>query len=115
MPTRLRTPRISPAVRGMNRGPPIFRATKVFYGTRYVTGQTQDATGVALGSCRVDLFTDQNATPPNTFVATMTSDASTGNYAFVVADDQKTYFVRCYKAGTPVFGTSNDGLSGARV
>jgi hypothetical protein len=73
-----------------------------------ITGVTRSSTGVALGTCRVELFftlTDVQAD-------WTTSDAS-GNFTFKSAQVGKTYYIVAYKAGSPdVFGTSLNTLTG---
>lgn len=100
-----------PGGHGPVRGDPTqFRPSPAQYGSRNVSGITRDVTGAVLGSCTVDLF----VAGTNAWVATVTSDPTTGAYSFPVqTNDGTAYFVRCYKVGAPnVFGTSDNSLVG---
>lgn len=108
MPTEMG--RIGPRGPGSPMGPARFRPTATQYGQRVIAGITQDNAGAVLGGCIVDLF----VVGSNVWIAQVVSDAVTGAYSFPVAtNDGTAYFVRCFKAGTPVFGTSDNTLVGS--
>lgn len=67
-----------------------------------IIGVTKDSGGSPLGSCTVDLF----KTSDDSFQLTTVSDGS-GNFDFVCVKDVE-YYMRAFKAGTPVFGTTDD-------
>lgn len=72
-----------------------------------VTGITKDSTGVALGSCNVDIF----ETGTRRFIGSTTSDAS-GNYSIDVTVGIACFAV-AYKAGAPdVAGTTVNTVIG---
>lgn len=81
--------------------------TPKFYGSFNITGVTRDSTGVALGSCSIDLF--ESATDIR--VANTISDGS-GNFSFVLGNNSGTYYIVAYKAGAPdLAGTSVNTLA----
>lgn len=71
-----------------------------------IAGVTKDSSGVALGSCAVDLFD----TGTDTKIASVISDAS-GNYSFSVEGNSQTKYAVAYQAGAPdVAGTTVNTL-----
>jgi len=123
MPSFQRIGRIGPSRFGPGGRTPrapgivLFRSTPGMFGGRVITGRTQDGTGAILGSCDVDLFqiADITVSPfvRAVWVAMMVSDPTTGVYSFPIPQNDGTvFFTRCYKAGTPVFGTSDNTLTG---
>lgn len=74
-----------------------------------IIGVTRDSAGNILGSCIVLLYKASD----NSFVASITSDASTGAYSFYASDIEQ-YFVVAFKAGSPdVQGCSDNNLQGS--
>jgi hypothetical protein len=87
---------------------PVLVKPPWFYGSFTISGVTRDSSGVALGSCQVDLFqADAFRTP----IATTTSDGS-GNFSLTVSQNSGAFFLRAYKSGSPdVAGTSVNTLT----
>jgi hypothetical protein len=84
-----------------------FRSPNFSTSSLYITGVTRNSTGVALGSCVVDLYRTEN----ESWIANTTSDGS-GNYSFQILVGGP-FFIVAYKAGGPdVFGTSVNTLVG---
>lgn len=70
-------------------------------------GTTRNSNGVAIGNCKVLLF----LTASHTLVTSTISDSS-GAYSFTGLTGGLSYYVLCFKAGTPdIFGTTDDTLS----
>ena len=87
---------------------PVLLKAPQFTGSFSISGVTRDSSGVALASCRVDLF---QADAFRTRIATTTSDGS-GNFSLTVSQNSGAFFLRAYKSGSPdVAGTSVDTLT----
>lgn len=71
--------------------------------TYKVEGVTKDANGNILGSCTVRLY----KTSDDSYEDSTISDAVTGAYSFTGLNSDERYII-AYKAGTPVFGTTDD-------
>lgn len=75
-----------------------------------LSGVTKDSEGSALGSCEVALFIEVSANVYQ-FVASTTSDPSTGAYSFTVYDDPANYMVMARKDDTAdVFDVTDNNL-----
>ena len=73
-----------------------------------LSGVTKDSTGVALGSCHVDLFYTNN----DVLVGETTSDPTTGAFSFLIGPNAGTFYLVAYKAGSPaVAGTTVNTLT----
>jgi hypothetical protein len=72
-----------------------------------LSGVTRSGSGAIVGGARVDIFrTDTKA-----FLASVTSDASTGAYVYGTSRLIPGFFIRSFKAGSPnVFGTTDEDL-----
>lgn len=82
-----------------------FRSPRFSSYSPTITGVTKDSTGVALGSCTVQLFRAWD----DGIVAETTSDGS-GNFTFYPTTSGP-YYIVAYKAGAPdVAGTSVNTL-----
>jgi hypothetical protein len=74
-----------------------------------ITGVVRDGlTGTPIASAMVWLF----KTSDKSYQQVTTSDGS-GNYTFYVDDNVTAYFIRAFKDGSNVFGTTDDDLVGA--
>lgn len=73
-----------------------------------LNGVTRDSSGAILGGCTVKIY----KTSDHTYVATTTSNASTGAYSFSGLTDGASYYIVSWKSGAPdVFGTTDDTLN----
>lgn len=73
-----------------------------------ITGITYDSTGVALPSCKVQIY----RTADDSYVSDTTSDATTGYYA-IPASNVFTHYLVAYLVGSPdVAGTTVNTLTG---
>jgi uncharacterized repeat protein (TIGR02543 family) len=78
--------------------------------TYTVGGVTYNKNGSVLGGCTVSLFKHAGS-GVFSYVATTTSDASTGAYSFVTADNDTAYMVVAFKGDSPhVFDVSDYNL-----
>lgn len=93
---------------GPNQYGPFFNSARDrFKGSFSITGVTRDSTGVALGSCVVDMF----QTGGDIFVTTTTSDGS-GNFTLATPNNSGTFYLVAYKPGSPdVAGTTVNTLT----
>lgn len=93
---------------GPNPNGPFFNsAAQRFKGSFSITGITRDSTGVALGSCRVEML----RTGGDIFVGETTSDGS-GSFTIQTPNNSGTFYLVAYKAGgTDVAGTTVNTLT----
>jgi len=80
----------------------------VTYAIYMINGITRDSAGDPLGSCTVWLF----KTSDKSYLASTTSDPTTGAYSVPAPDNTTQCFVRAHKDGTNVFGTTDRDLVG---
>lgn len=72
--------------------------------TYKIEGITKDAQGDVLGGCDVRLHLSSD----DGYITYTTSDAVTGAYSFTGLPNNDQRYVIAYKAGTPVFGTTDN-------